>query len=118
MAGERLYLLDWEYSGYNDRAWDVAAYMSEAGLGAEARAAFLAAYGMPTAPEVWAEKLLLYEWFQHVLWLVWTAVKEQHGVSFGAYGKRRLQAAMRILAQGHVRYGWALDAADGQEAAR
>lgn len=106
LAEKRLYLLDWEYSGYNDRAWDIAAYMSESHLPAAARAHFLASYGVPEDSEVWAEKLLLFEWLQHVLWLVWTEVKEQHGVSFGDYGERRLAAAMRILATGQSQYGW------------
>lgn len=106
LTPSRLYLLDWEYAGRNDPAWDVASYMSESALPAPARAAFLAAYGTPIEADVWAEKLLLYEWLQHVLWLVWTAVKEQHGVSFGDYGVRRLAAAMRILTIGQRRYGW------------
>lgn len=102
-----LYLLDWEYAGYHDRAWDLASYISESGLSDEAVSYFLDCYFSKRVDRLlWEEKILIYEGLQHVLWFVWTLVKEAQGVSFPGYAQKRLDGALVVAERGHKKYGW------------
>lgn len=109
IQGERLYLLDWEYAGYNDPAWDLASYMSEGALSKEARDDLLRCYfSSGFDGDRWEEKILIYEGLQHILWFVWTMAKEECGVYFHGYAKKRLAGAVATLQEGHKKYGWSI----------
>lgn len=99
LAKDRLYLLDWEYSAYNDPAWDLASFMGESRLSADARELFLNYYYEGNISSVAQEKIFIYEWLQHMLWFVWTLLKEKHGVFYGDYGRKRLYEAQRLLTE-------------------
>lgn len=107
-APERLYLLDWEYAGWNDPAWDLAAFMSECALSESARRELLDCYRPEGERAYWEEKVLIYELLQHALWFVWTLVKAEHGVHFAGYAELRLNGAVAALAKGNERYAWSL----------
>ena len=74
-----LTLIDWEYSGMNDPAWDLASFFIESGYGAGDEAAFLAAYqgqaegdsGKDLQLRINAFKLL-----QDYLWSLWSLLQE------------------------------------------
>lgn len=90
ISKDRLYLLDWEYSAINDPAFDLASLISEFNLEKNLRKRVLNLY---SKDENFEKRVYIYELLQHLLWFVWTLVKEQHGVFFGSYGKERLQKA-------------------------
>ena len=74
-----LTLIDWEYSGMNDPAWDLASFFIESGFGADDEAAFLSAYhgsasvdpGKDPRARIGAFKLL-----QDYLWSLWSLLQE------------------------------------------
>jgi len=84
-----LTLIDWEYSGMNDPAWDLASFFIESGYGAGDEAAFLAAYqgqaegdsGKDLQLRINAFKLL-----QDYLWSLWSLLQE--GASRSPAGAR------------------------------
>lgn len=90
-----LYLLDWEYSSVNDPAFDIAGLFSEFNLEKSIREDFLKIYCNGNNTN-FLERVYIYELLQHVLWFVWTLVKEQHGVFFGSYGENRLKKAFSL----------------------
>lgn len=96
---DKLYLIDWEYSGLNDPYWDVAAFCEEAGLSYELEAEFLKIYhdGRFGSLDLARQKVLIFKILQNILWHCWTLVKEAYGEDFGAYAEKRKQAAIRQL---------------------
>lgn len=79
------YLIDWEYSGMNDPAWDVAAYILESKLTEEPIRDFLVDYygQLPAAAE--ELKIKGFMLAQDLLWTVWALVRHYHGDDFVDY---------------------------------
>ncbi|NEX77494.1 phosphotransferase [Bacillus thermocopriae] len=98
MSEGKLYLLDWEYSGLNDPAWDIASHILESSLSPEEEKIFLAHYfdGEPITDEM-KQRLILNKIFQDYLWTMWTIYKEAKGDDFGTYGMERLNRARKNL---------------------
>lgn len=79
------YLIDWEYSGMNDPAWDIAAYILESKLTEEAISFLIADYyGTMSNIEVIA-KIKYYMLVQDFLWTVWALVRHYNGDDFLDY---------------------------------
>ncbi|MEW6696627.1 MAG: choline kinase family protein [Bacillota bacterium] len=81
----RAYLIDWEYSGMNDPCWDVAAYMLESKLSAEAIEHLIQNYfGHPLTPmeEI---KIKSFMMAQDLLWTVWALIRHYYGDDFLEY---------------------------------
>lgn len=102
----KLYLLDWEYSGMNDPAWDLAAFSLENELADEELAYFLRSYYQREATFAELQKVRSFQIYQDVLWSVWTIAKEAGGQDFGSYGidrfnrgKKQLQEVLSIEKQ-------------------
>jgi thiamine kinase-like enzyme len=79
------YLIDWEYSGMNDPAWDVAAYILESKLTEAPILEFLVDYygQWPGAAE--ELKIKGFMLAQDLLWTVWALVRHYHGDDFLDY---------------------------------
>ncbi len=79
------YLIDWEYAGMNDPAWDVAAYILESKLTEDAIRYFLVDYygQLPAAEEVLKIKGFMLA--QDLLWAVWALIRHYHGDDFLDY---------------------------------
>jgi thiamine kinase-like enzyme len=97
--GSVLHLLDWEYSGMNDPAWDLADLSVEAGLDEAAEAHLLATYGTGHDPGLPARVAALKP-VTDLLWGLWALV--QHAVGhpaddFEAYGSARLARALAVV---------------------
>lgn len=90
-AAGRMYLIDWEYSGYNDPMWDLASHLLESEFTREEEELYLQYYFEGTAPEKEKEKIQIYKILQDILWAAWTMAKEARGENFGAYGRDRLK---------------------------
>ena len=70
-AGDRLYLIDWEFSGMNDPMWDLGDLSVEAGFGPEQdRMMMETYYGNPVPPALYS-RLELYKTMSDLLWTLW-----------------------------------------------
>ena len=70
-AGERLYLIDWEFSGMNDPMWDLADLSVEAGFDPDQDRTMMEAYhGGPVLPAL-DSRLELYKAMSDLLWAYW-----------------------------------------------
>lgn len=95
-----LYLVDWEYSGWNDPAWDLADVSAEAGLDGDGEAALLEAYCAGPAPRALRGRVGLYRAVGHALWAVWGALQHASGNptgDFSSYARRRMARAQEAL---------------------
>lgn len=94
---KRLYLLDWEYSGMNDPAWDLAGFTLESKFSPEELKVFLEFYyhRLPTEDEL--QKVKIFQVYQDILWSVWTIAKEAAGQDFGSYGIDRFLRGKKQL---------------------
>lgn len=90
-ASGRMYLIDWEYSGYNDPMWDLASHLLESEFTKEEEELYLQYYFEGTAPEKEKEKIKIFKILQDILWAAWTMAKEARGEDFGAYGRDRMK---------------------------
>lgn len=73
-----LVLIDWEYAGMGDPAWDLAYLSLEAELTASGEAALLAAYGDPTLNTA---RLGVAKMVAASLAVLWGALRRKHGAS-------------------------------------
>jgi len=97
-TGERVRVIDWEYSGMNDPVWDLADLSVEAGLGLEGDRMMLEVYrGVPAPPALYS-RLELFKAASDLHWAIWGFVQHAHGNpadNFGAYALGRLEAYKR-----------------------
>lgn len=81
----RTYLIDWEYSGMNDPCWDVAAYILESKLSAEAIHHLIQNYfGHPLTP-IEELKIKYFMMAQDLLWTAWALIRHYNGDDFLEY---------------------------------
>lgn len=84
-AAGKTYLIDWEYSGMNDPCWDVAAYILESKLSAEAMHHFILNYfGHPLTP-MDELKIKAFMMAQDLLWTGWALIRHYNGEDFLEY---------------------------------
>ncbi len=93
---DRMYLIDWEYSGNNDPMFDIAALFLENDFSKTDEDLFFSYYYPDTeVTKKERERILIYKIMQDVLWSVWTLVKEEKGDDFGSYGLDRFTRGER-----------------------
>lgn len=101
----KLYLIDWEYSGYNDPMWDLAAHLLECEFTKDEEELFLRYYFGGTADPASEEKIMIFKICQDILWSAWTILKETQGEDFGTYGADRLNRGLRYIKEYKEKYG-------------
>lgn len=74
-TGERIYLIDWEFSGMNDPFWDLADLSVECGFGPDQDRAMMEAYWRDDAPEEFYSRLELYKAMSDLLWSLWGLIQ-------------------------------------------
>ncbi|SUY45670.1 choline kinase [Clostridium putrefaciens] len=94
---ERIYLIDWEYSGMNDPMWDLAAHSLECNFSKKDEELFLNIYFDGEPEEKFKKRVLIYQICQDFLWATWTNIKEAKGDDFGSYGIDRYNRAKKNL---------------------
>lgn len=92
-----IFLIDWEYSGYNSPLWDLAAFILEGELTEFEEQLFLKFYFQRPILEEEYFQISFYKAAQDILWSLWTIVKELHGDSFGNYGSNRYERGSKLL---------------------
>ncbi|WP_032122626.1 phosphocholine cytidylyltransferase/choline kinase family protein [Clostridium amazonitimonense] len=94
---DRIYLIDWEYSGMNDPMWDLAAHSIECDFSKSDEELFLNIYFGKDPEEKYKKRILIYKICQDLLWSTWTNIKEAQGDDFGSYGIDRYNRAKKNL---------------------
>lgn len=97
LKGDRLFLIDWEYSGMNDPMWDLAAYSLENNFSKREEKIFLEKYFYNVIPKNEYLKVQIFKILQDFLWSIWTLVKEKKGIKFGDYGIKRFERCKKML---------------------
>lgn len=82
-SNDRIYLVDWEYSGLNDPAWEFASYIIENKLSEEETNCLLKEYYGENIPY---GKIEVFKLFQDLLWSVWSIAKCCKGEDYLEYG--------------------------------
>ena len=100
-AGDRMWVVDWEYSGTNDPMWDLGDLSVEAGFSAGQDAALLEAYfaGPPPASE--RARMIVYKAMCDLLWTLWGVIQHANGNpadDFAAYARGRLERCRELMA--------------------
>ena len=100
-TGERMWIVDWEYSGMNDPIWDLGDLSVEAGFGAAEDEELLAAYfGGPPSPAD-AGRMVAYKAMCDLLWTLWGLIQHANANpadDFWAYSLTRFERCRRLMA--------------------
>lgn len=94
---DKIYLIDWEYSGMNDPMWDLAAHSIECNFSEDDEELFLSFYFNGEVEEKYRKRILINKICQDFLWSTWTNIKEAKGDDFGTYGIDRYNRAKENL---------------------
>ena len=97
ISNGQMYLIDWEYSGMNEKEWDIGALCLECNFSKEETKEFIDTYFEGNATKENRIKVLIYQICQDFLWSLWTILKEENGENFGDYGKNRYCRGVQLL---------------------
>jgi thiamine kinase-like enzyme len=98
--GERMYLIDYEYSGNNDPMWDLSDLSVEGGFTPEQDRLLLTAYfdGEPPAEQV--ARMVIYKAMCDLLWTLWGVIQHVNNnpaVDFWAYATGRFERCRALM---------------------
>lgn len=94
---DRIYLIDWEYSGMNDPMWDIASHSIECNFSESDEELFMNIYFDGIVEEKYKTRVLINKILQDFLWSLWSNIKEAKGYNFGDYGINRYNRAKSNL---------------------
>jgi thiamine kinase-like enzyme len=101
-TGERMWIVDWEYSGMNDPYWDLGDLSVEAGFGPAQDRELLEAW-CGAAPAAWeAARMTLYKAMCDLLWTLWGLIQHADGNpadDFWAYAANRFARCRALMAR-------------------
>ncbi|OHD79218.1 MAG: hypothetical protein A3J97_08055 [Spirochaetes bacterium RIFOXYC1_FULL_54_7] len=96
----KIQLIDWEYSGMNDPAWDIGSFLLESEFGPEDTKAFLEAYLPGDADSAgFMFRVRVYQAVQDYLWSLWSLMlcsshrNSDRGTYYRRYGEQRFARA-------------------------
>jgi thiamine kinase-like enzyme len=100
-TGERMWIVDWEYSGMNDPMWDLGDLSVEGGFAPDQDEEMLAAYfGGPVPPGDRA-RMVIYKAMCDLLWTLWGLIQLANGNpadDFRAYADGRFARCKALMA--------------------
>jgi thiamine kinase-like enzyme len=99
-TGERMWIVDWEYSGMNDPLWDLADLSVEGQFGAAQDEEMISAYfgGEPRPAE--AGRIVIYKAMCDLLWTLWGLIQLANGNpadDFRAYADGRFARCLALM---------------------
>jgi thiamine kinase-like enzyme len=99
--GNRMWIVDWEYSGMNDPMWDLGDLSVEAGFSDEQDLEMLTAYfnSEPPAPDY--GRMVIYKAMCDLLWTLWGLIQHANKNpvdDFNAYAINRFSRCKRLMA--------------------
>ncbi len=100
-TGERMVIIDFEYSGNNDPMWDLGDLSVEAEFDDEQDRVFMNAYFNGEPPAFDLGRMVLYKAMCDLLWTLWGVVQHANGnpaEDFWAYAVNRLQRCKCLMA--------------------
>jgi thiamine kinase-like enzyme len=96
----RIQLIDWEYSGMNDPAWDIGSFLLESEFGPEDTKMFLEAYLPDNADSAgFMFRVRVHQAVQDYLWSLWSLMlcsshrNSERGAYYRRYGEQRFARA-------------------------
>jgi thiamine kinase-like enzyme len=100
-TGERMWIVDWEYSGMNDPMWDLGDLSVEGNFGEAEDEAMLTAYfgGPARGPD--RGRMVIYKAMCDLLWTLWGLIQLANGNpadDFRAYAGNRFTRCRRLMA--------------------
>jgi thiamine kinase-like enzyme len=107
-----LTLIDWEYSGMNDPAWDIASFTLESGFDEAQDRCFIAAYSGGLASPRLRLRVEAYRLLQDFLWSLWSLLQETashdpaKASSYREYGQDRFDRAVSRLSHVESKFGF------------
>ena len=98
-------LIDWEYSGTNDPAWDIGSFLLETEMPWSDGLSFIEAYHAGrTVPEQFLWRVRAYQVLQDMLWALWSLIQEsalgaspKRARDYHLYGAVRYQRCITML---------------------
>lgn len=101
-TGERMWIVDWEYSGNNDPMWDLGDLSVEAEFGPAQDEAMMFAYfdGPPPADQL--GRMVLYKAMCDLLWTLWGVIQHANDnpvEDFWAYAVGRFERCRKLMAE-------------------
>jgi thiamine kinase-like enzyme len=100
-TGERMWIVDWEYSGMNDPMWDLGDLSVEGGFSQDQDEEMLTAYfGGPARPAD-RGRMVIYKAMCDLLWTLWGLIQLANGNpadDFSAYADNRFARCRRLMA--------------------
>ena len=99
-TGERMWIVDWEYSGMNDPMWDLGDLSVEGGFDAGQERQMVEAYfgGPPGAFEM--GRIVVYKAMCDLLWTLWGLIQvanKNPADDFRAYASNRFERCQRLM---------------------
>ncbi len=104
--GQRMTIVDWEYSGMNEPTWDVGDLAVEAGLSAAQEKLLLEAYLGRAATPAEHGRMVLNKASCDILWTLWGLIQHGHdnpAEDFWAYSVGRMHRAQKLMASAEFR---------------
>lgn len=99
-TGERMWIVDWEYSGMNDPMWDLGDLSVEANLSPDAEEAMLAAYFGREANAFDRGRMVIYKAMCDLLWTLWGLIQlanDNPAEDFSAYARDRFARCRALM---------------------
>ncbi|MEW5421960.1 phosphotransferase [Amorphus sp. 3PC139-8] len=100
-TGERMWIVDWEYSGMNDPLWDLGDLSVEAGFGPEQDREMMEAYCEGPADAASFGRMVIYKAMCDLLWTLWGLIQHADGnpaEDFWAYSEERFARCKALMA--------------------
>jgi thiamine kinase-like enzyme len=109
-SGERMWIVDWEYSGMNDPLWDLGDLSVEAGFTTAQDLELMRAYCAGEPAESDFGRMVIYKAMCDLLWTLWGLIQHSGGnpaEDFWAYSVGRFERCKALMStaefSGHVR---------------
>jgi thiamine kinase-like enzyme len=99
-AGDRMWLVDWEYSGMNDPLWDLGDLSVEAEFAPDQDEEMLEAYFGGRPPVAARGRMVAYKAMCDLLWTLWGLIQHTKGNAaddFWAYATNRFERCRRLM---------------------
>jgi thiamine kinase-like enzyme len=99
-TGERMYVIDYEYSGNNDPMWDLGDLSVEGGFTAAQDAALLRGYFGTEPPAEQMGRMVLYKALCDLLWTLWGVIQhvnDNPADDFWAYAVGRFERCRTLM---------------------
>jgi len=99
-TGERMYIIDWEYSGNNDPMWDLGDLVIEAEMGQDQEQSLIEAYFDGDVPPAEHGRMVIYKAMCDLLWTLWGVIQhvnDNPADDFWRYAVNRFDRCRKLM---------------------